>query len=704
MGIEEARESSLCNNIAAFQTTVAFCITPFHVMVQYTDVIEAQKDPYRTSGKKLSRQPSAFANDESRKASFKRSDGDGSAAIAYLELHPETQELCCDDSLEPRYLEPLYRLLVQSHSFVHLHSLELPNNRLSPEAGPSLANVLHSQQQTLSKLDLSHNPLTAAGIESLMDTLLAESKLTILILTDVQLGSKGATTIASILRSKNGNNLRELYIGNNRIGPKGIKNISLELLKNTSLRVLDVSCNAIKSQGASALATALKNATESGLRTIDVSGNNLGPGGMKPFIDLLSVDRRLEGLFACRNDIGEEGARLLHEALLVNYTLKDLRLEGNNIGDCGTVMLAESLADDEHTTSALEKLALGYNNIGLQGAQSLSNLLQTNATLRHLDLTGNKICSTGAQTLAGSLSHNLGLEELLLTSNQIDDAGAYDLALAMGRSTCSLHKLICEDNHISDEGYTSLSRVPQLQRNQKYWLGPLLKDLSRGLPTSIDLTKRHIGDEELLLLTDVLASSSPVIRALYICGDRLSRRSLVPFCELTLGPQSNIMRLYLTKCDCGDEIAAAMSSSLRTNKSLQVLCLMDSSVSVVGASAIAEGLSGNSTLRRLNLDRNRISDLGMSALGSVLSKTSLQSLSVSKNSITDLSMDFEFAKCLQQLQLNGNPITDTGALVICRYLNADSSLVWLGLRHTALTSRGRDTIKMFLPTSAVVEF
>ena len=674
-------------------------------MIHHTEAtIETQKIPSRTSCQKLSRQPSAFANDESRKASFKRGDGDGSAAIAYLEQHPETQELSCDDSFEPVYLEPLYRLLVQSHSFIHLHSLELPNNGLTPESGPALANVLQSQNQTLSKLDLSHNPLTGVGIDSLLEPLLAESKLRILRLTDVQLGSKGATTIASILRCRNGINLRELYVGNNRMGPKGIKAISLELLQNTTLQMLDVSCNAIKCQGATSLAIALRNATESGLRTIDISGNNLGTAGMKPFADLLSVDRRLEGVFACRNDIGVDGAVLLCNALKVNYTLKDLRLEGNNIGDRGSVMLAESLAGDRHTTSALEKLVLGTNNIGLEGARSLSNLLKENATLRHLDLTGNRICSSGAQELAGSLSYNLGLQELLLAANQIGDVGAYDLALSMGRSTCSLSKLSWEDNPISDEGNASLLRVPQLQRNQKYWLGPLLRDLSKGLATSIDLRERNIGDEELLLLTDVLDSSLHALQALYICGVGLSRRSLVPFCERALGPKSNIMRLYLTKCDCGDEISTAISSNLKMNRSLQVLCLMDSSVSAVGASAIAEGISGNATLRRLNLDRNRISDVGMSAVGRVISKSSLQSLSVSRNSITDLSMDFEFVKYLQQLQLNGNPITDSGALVICRYLKADSNLAWLGIRQTEVTRRGRDAIKAFLPPSAIFEF
>lgn len=654
----------------------------------------------------IRRQPSSFANDASRKASFQRSDAvDGDYILSFLEDNPEIQELRCEDFFGAEHLEPLHRLLVNYHSSIHLHSLELPKNELSSDAGEDLSNLVRSQQQTLSKLDLSRNPLTLAGLSPLLDPLISESSPSRLIhlnLSDTQLGSKGATTIASILRYSK--SLQELYLGHNNMGTKGMKTIAAELGTNSTLRVLDVSYNNIKKSGASILAESLKNSTESNLRVIDISCNNLGPAGLQAFAKLLAVDRKIEGFYAGRNLVGAEGASILRNALKVNYTLKELRLDNNDIGDLGAWMLADSLAENEHRSSAIEKIVLGWNDIGLEGAVSLANALKENNKLRHIDLTGNNICSSGAEALADSLSYNLSLEELILTGNRIDDTGAFALAMAMGKPTCSLEALAWQENPISSEGEASIERAPQLRRNQKYWFGQTLRDLSKGAISSIHLAERNIGDEELLLLTDVLESTSPLIRCLWLSGRGLSPRSLIPFCERALGSGAKIVRLYMKNCNCADDMARALSSVLKENTTMEVLSLTDSSLSTIGASAVADGLSENSTLRRLNLDRNDIGDVGMAALGQVIPKTSLQSLSVSRNSLTDQSMNFEYAKDLQELHMDGNKITDRGALELCRFLVDDCRLGWLSLRQNHLTQRGGTTIKTFLSDAAIVEY
>jgi len=669
----------------------------------------------------LQRKSSTFANDESRKATFKggaEASGDGtttarpgsSAVIKYLEENQDTQELYCkEDALEHKDLQPLHRLLVERHSFIHLHSLELPNNHLTAESCPELVQILTCQQQTLSKLDLSHNPLTAVGLTYLVEHLRFDSNVKILNLTDTSLGSKGGNVIASLLRPTNTNGLQELYIAKNSLGSKGIKPISTELMNNTTLRVLDVSSNTIKTLGATSLATALTKAvTDSGLRILNVSDNKLGDKGIKSFANLLLVDRRLEGLYAGSNYITTEGAEDLSNALKTNYTLKDLRLDSNDLRDEGCVLLAESLGGERHATSAIERLTLRENNIGLDGVTAISQLLKENESLRHIDLSANEVCSAGAQALANSLAYNLGLQELILTSNQIDDEGAYALTFALGRPTCTVTKLCCEGNPlISDKGEASLLRVRQLRRNLKYWFGPLLRRIMKVTDEiiCIDLTPRDIDDEELLLLTNVLESSSSIIRPLCLSGFGLSRRSLIPFCERILGPHSKIAELYISKCDCGDDMAAVLSGSLSRNTSLEIFSLVESHLTTVGVSAIAKGISDNDTLRCLYLDHNCIDDDGMRVLGGVIPKTSIESLSVTWNSITDLSMmDFEFGKCLHELRLDGNRITDDGALTVCRHLRRpDTKILQLSIRNTDITESGAKAIRIFLLPNAILE-
>ena len=674
-----------------------------------SSMMKSNGNPRRSSSgslKSMRRLSSSFANDESLKATFQRSDGvDGSHVLSYLENNPETQELRCEEVIGVKDLEPMHRLLVNYHSSMHLHSLELPRNELKSDAGDDISNIVRSQQQTLSKLDLSGNPLTAIGFSPLLDPLTTESspsRIKILNLTNTELGSRGAKAIASIIRDNT--SLRELYLRDNNMGSKGMKTLAAELGANSTLQVLDVSYNNIMKRGATILAETLHHSTQSNLRVLDLTCNNLGPAGLQAFTKLLVVDRRLEGLHVGWNGLGVEGASLLSNALKLNYTLKDIRLEANEIGDIGALMLADGLAENEHRPSAVEKLSLGWNDIGLEGSLSLAEMIKTNAKLNYIDLTGNKICCEGAKALAESLSYNLSLQELILTRNNIEDDGAYALAMAMGKHTSSLDKLGWQDNPISSEAQASLERIPQLRRNQKYWLGQLMRDLSKGAIASIELTGRFIGDEELLLLTDVLEASNPLIRSMWFSGDSLSRRSLLPFFQRAFGPASKILRVYLKNCKYGDDIAQVLSVALPHNTGLEVLSLTDSSLSAVGASAIADGLANNVTLRRLNLDRNHVGDVGMAALCLSIPRSSLQSLSVSRNSLTDQSMTFEAVKNLEELHMNGNQITDWGALDLCRFLMDDCRLIWLSMSQNHVTSRGGETIKTFLPTTATVEY
>jgi Ran GTPase-activating protein (RanGAP) involved in mRNA processing and transport len=657
--------------------------------------------------KSFRRQSSSFANDASRKASFQRSDHvNGNHILSYMEENPEIQELRCEQVMGPEFLGPMHRLLVNYHSSIHLYSLELPNNELTPDAGNDLSQILRSQQQTLSKLDLSGNPLTAVGCSPILDPLITESfpsRLKILNLSSTQLGTKGATTLASLLRYNK--SIQELYLGHNNMGTRGIKTLVAGLVENSTLEILDVSYNAMKKQGATILSEAImQNSKSSNLRIIDVTCNKLGPAGMQAFAKLLAMDQKLEGFYAGRNDLGPEGATSLGNALRVNYSLKEIRLEANEIGNLGAWMLVDSLGENEHRTSAVEKIGLGWNDIGLEGVTGIADALKGNSKLRRIDLTGNKICCEGAKALAESLSYDLSLDELIVAENNIKDDGAYAFALAMGKPTCTLQSLVFHDNPITSDGLASLQRVPQLRRNLQYWLAQLLRELSKSSVSSVQLAERKIGDEELLLITDILEECSPIVRAFWLSGEGLSPRSLVPFFQRAMGESSKIIRLYLKNTRYGDDVARALSSSLRYNTSLEVLSLMDSSISAVGASAIAEGLVNNSTLRRLNLDRNQIGDVGMSVLGQAIPKTSLVSLSVSRNSLTDQSMKLECAKCLEELHMNGNQITDMGVLEFCRYLIEGCRLQWLSLRDNQITSRGGEILKTFLASPAIVEY
>ena len=671
----------------------------------------------------------------------------------------QLREIKCEGSqlLAEEHLEEMNLLLRKNHSSIHLESLELPNNQLSASATEPLANILVAQHETLQCLNLSHNPITPRGLVRLVDPLIGVAAaaplpattttaaaavtaalppslggsasrnisgiifaLRSLDLTCTKLGQKeGAAAIATLLR--NNSTLEELRLGGNHFGKRGITTLAPALAQNSTLRLLDVSDNKIGPQGVKAIAQALEaGSAVSNLRVLDVSSNNIRSAGMEAFAKLMITDRKLEGFYAGRNKLGTEGAREMGIVLKHNFTLKDVRLEGNEIGDAGVAHLANGLLDDQLSSrnASLERLDLSYNAIEKDGAVCLAEVLRENAKLSHINLSGNQIGSDGAIALARSLAYNLTLKRLVLTNNNIEDSGAFGLAMALGRPSCSLEEIRWEENPIKEKGLASLKRVPQLRRNHDRWLGQMLRSLSRGSATNIVLTDRtsQVGDEEILLLTDVLAENHPLVRSMMLDGSTLTSRSMVSLIERAFPSPSNILRLFLTNFEQGDSVARALAEVLPNNNRLEVLCLKNCCISSAVAECIANGLKGNSTLRRLNLDRNQIGDEGMLALSRTLPHPSLASFSAATNQITDTSMSLDTFKTLEELNLNGNEITDLGVYEFCRSFmmieehseegssnSPTCALVWVHLSQNKITNRGGGMLKSCLP-NAIVAF
>jgi Ran GTPase-activating protein (RanGAP) involved in mRNA processing and transport len=633
---------------------------------------------------------------------FHSSEGlDGDYVLRYMESHPEVQDLSCDGTVSDEHVLAMDRLLINYHAAIRLHTLELPRNGLTAGAGASLAHILHLQRETLQKLDLSNNPLTAAGLKDIIQPLLHNPtcQLKKLDLTATQLGSKGATPLARLLRDNT--SIQELYLGHNHLGTRGMKTLAPQLASNQNLKILVLSHNQLKARGATLLAQALRSSKDWTLQILDVTANHMGMTGMQAFGELLVLDRRLLGFYVGSNEIGEQGAAHLAGVLRYNYTLQDLRMGNNQIGVVGALVLVEELTSNNTT---LERLELDWNGLGPEGVLALAETLQQNSKLSHVNLSGNRIGSEGVVALAESLWYNSTLQELVLKHNDIDNMGAFALTMALGKPSCAVKNIDWQDNPFTEEGLASLQRIPQLKCNYEMWLGQLLKDLAKGKVANINLLQKKIADEEVLLLASEIAEHRPLIRSLYLGGSTITTRSIVPLAKFALTSPSNIVRLYLRKIELDRDAISALAKALQRNMTTEVLCLTECSIAVKGAKMIAAGLKNNSTLRRLNLDRNAIGDDGIAYIAACLPHISLNSISASYNGITDKSMSLENLKVVNELHLNGNHITDRGALDFCRFLMDGSHLVWLGLRYNQLTHKGGTTIQNFLPDNAVVEY
>jgi Ran GTPase-activating protein (RanGAP) involved in mRNA processing and transport len=102
---------------------------------------------------------------------------------------------------------------------------------------------------------------------------------------------------------------------------------------------------------------------------------------------------------AC-NAIDNLGAQAISESLAKNTSLERLGIAYNKIGDEGALKIAEALS----INSSLLRLSLANNEIGDSGAISITSALSKNTSLRELSLWGNKFDSEAIK-IPSSINH-----------------------------------------------------------------------------------------------------------------------------------------------------------------------------------------------------------------------------------------------------------------------------------------------------------
>jgi len=134
--------------------------------------------------------------------------------------------------------------------------------------------------------------------------------------------------------------------------------------------------------------------------------------------------------------------------------------------------------------------------------------------------------------------------------------------------------------------------------------------------------------------------------------------------------------------EIGAEGASAVAEALKVNSTLRWLVLLENDIGSEGASAIACALKGNSTLQRLDLGANNVGDKGASALSEALRMNStLETLHLSRNHIGAAgasaladALRTNSACALNALFLGRNTIGPSGAAALGDALTVNGTL------------------------------
>lgn len=377
-------------------------------------------------------------------------------------------------------------------------------------------------------------------------------------------------------------------------------------LTHSAIRHLDLSCNAIGTQGGTAIASVLKKNPNHTLQHLNLHSNKIGTEACVDFAEVLKSNRGIQDLNLSHNGLSVEGGRAFVMALDVcrkacNHTLQILNLDGN----------------------------------GLEAELEWPQVIK--AIRRAMSWTTAR-CNQAKRTISQSWV-------VASTFHQVVDLiAAGNVAVEFDPDA----ELALERRRVSFESDAeSHKRKPAAQEEDVF------DTVSEALLRSNKTTHLDLSGCDPLVapqcsssLASILKSNCPLLH-LDISRCPVGVDAIIQMSEALKGNRT-LQHLHLRSISLGAQGSCAIGVALQSNRSLMHLDLSNNQVGVEGGMAIAKGLECNGTLRHLNLSYNKLGSQGSHAVCRTLRKdvVVLEHLDLSHNCIGP-GGGFAIAKALE---------------------------------------------------------
>jgi len=271
--------------------------------------------------------------------------------------------------------------------------------------------------------------------------------------------------------------------------------------------------------------------------------------------------------------------------------------------------LWEALGRPAYQCAPLQRLNLGFNQLGAAEATQLSGALRTNAWLLELDLGSNALDAEAVAELCGGLEENTRLQTLTLNFCEVGAAGARSLSELLARRECGLTDLRLDGCGLGPKGAEALAAA--------------LKSDAAKL-RSLRLECNRLGDEGIGALASALGFNL-TLRALHLGCNELSERSCGALAS-GLALNSTLHVLDLSDNAIGARGLRALLEGVRTSGSLTALDLASCGLGDAGCEPLALELATNPTLRFVRVAANEIRAAGGRALADAVETSLCSSL------------------------------------------------------------------------------
>ena len=440
---------------------------------------------------------------------------------------------------------------------------------------------------------------------------------------------------------------------------KRIANTSNGLLQ--IVRSLDLSCNQFSDSGTVEIFCALK--CNKILRALNISHNSIAD--TIAISDCLKVNRTLNELNLSSNKITDEGVIKLTEGIGLNTTLQNLDISHNMISDNGAVAISECLK----INCTLCKLNLFNNKITDEGIIRIAESLQVNTILQELNLSGNKITDEGTKKLAGAIRINTTLQELNISKNWISKEGVTRIVEACTVNR-TLHKLVCTHNNLSTSGLAAINEYIRKENAVQIF------DASCN---SLSIKDDQLAFKTIFQLSDlqqkVQSDDDKIDEELWFIDEITDPKYLREFLQCCL----DVQHVNLTGT-IPDNQMLIFCHYLMNNSTLTKLKLSNNKLTDKGARRLATAIQVNTTLHKLNISMNKITDEGAKRLAEAIQiNTTLQELNISKNWISKEGVMRIVEACtinrtLHNLVCTHNNLSKSGLAAINEYIRKENAV------------------------------
>uniref|UniRef100_A0A8C2KG60 NACHT domain-containing protein n=1 Tax=Cyprinus carpio TaxID=7962 RepID=A0A8C2KG60_CYPCA len=331
----------------------------------------------------------------------------------------------------------------------HLNKGSLSSSDLSPAQWSALAFVLLTSKEEMEEFELQKFKKSDECLIRLSAVIKTSKRA---LLRKCDLTEESCSALASVFSSDS--SLKDLDLSNNNLQDSGVKLLSDGLKESCKLEILKLSFCSITEEGYKALASALRS-NPSHLKELDLTGNDPGQSGVKELNDLLQYPNcqlKLRLLDHAADEACQYVTGVVGKNLLL---LRELNLSEHKL-DSKLKQLAALLADKH---CKLNKLILNNSDITEENCSSLVSALNSNpSNLKELDLSGSNLRDSGIKIIS-TLFENGQCRLVKLKSNciYITAYGCAALAAAFNSNPSNLRELDLSGNPLRDSGVMNVS-------------------------------------------------------------------------------------------------------------------------------------------------------------------------------------------------------------------------------------------------------